>query len=396
MLQIVLALGAGVATATSPCILPMLPLLLGASAARQNAEPVVARHRPLFIVLGFVLSFASTAILFGASTHVLGLSQSALRTGGIVVLLFSGALLLWPMLLERVMAPFGRLANLAHNLGNRAGSGYFGGLLLGMSMGLLWTPCAGPVLASVLTLIATDQHADQAAGTLLAYSVGAGLPMLAIAYGGQAVTSRARGLGRHAGLIRRIFGGMVIGTAAAMYWQVDVATVAWFTRVLSTNSGKPVNAVGGSANPVAQAPEFVGIDHWLNSSPLTMEKLRGKVVLIDFWTYGCVNCVNTLPYIKSWHQRYKDQGLIVVGVHTPEFAFEREAGNVQNAIQRHGIDYPVAQDNHYGTWTAWGNQYWPAVYLVDRSGHIVFSHVGEGDYEHIEQQIRKAVSSVGP
>ncbi len=396
MLQIALALGAGIATATSPCILPMLPLLLGASAARDRVGQGAARHRPLFIVLGFVLSFASTALLFGASTQVLGLSQDALRTAGIAVLLTSGLLLVWPQLLERAMAPFGGLSDLAHRLGNRAGAGYWGGLLLGMSMGLLWTPCAGPVLASVLALIATEQHTDQATSLLLAYSVGAGLPMLAIAYGGQAVTARARGLARHAGLIRQFFGAMVMATAAAMYWQVDVTAVAWLTRLVSPNSSQSKELVKAATDARVQAPEFVGLDHWLNSAPLTMAGLRGKVVLIDFWTFGCVNCVNTLPHVKEWYARYKDQGLVVVGVHTPEFAFEREPTNVQNAVLRHGISYPVAQDNRYATWTAWRNQYWPAVYLVDRDGRVVFSHTGEGDYAHIEEKIREALVAASP
>lgn len=391
MLQIALALGAGIATATSPCILPMLPLLLGASAVRKHEGPGFARHRPLFIVLGFVLSFASTALLFGASTQVLGLSHNALRSAGIAVLLTSGLLLLWPQLLERTMAPFAGLSDTAHSLGNRAGAGYWGGLLLGMSMGLLWMPCAGPVLASVLALIATEQHTDQAASLLLAYSVGAGLPMLAIAYGGQAVTARVRGLARHAGLIRQFFGAMVIATAAAMYWQVDVTAVAWLTRILSFNSSRTTEVVGVGADAQVQAPEFVALDHWLNSAPLTMAGLRGKVVLIDFWTFGCVNCVNTLPHVKEWYRRYKDQGLVVVGVHTPEFAFERESSNVQNAVLRHGISYPVAQDNRYATWTAWRNQYWPAVYLVDRDGHVVFSHTGEGGYARIEEKIRETL-----
>ncbi len=397
MLQFALALGAGVATASSPCILPMLPLLLGASATHNAVETNVARHRPLFIVLGFVLSFAATALLFGASTQVLGLSQTTLRTAGIVVLSLSGLLLLWPQLLERVMAPFGGLADIAHRLGNRAGAGYFGGLLLGMSMGLLWTPCAGPVLASVLGLIATEQQTDHAAGLLLAYSIGAGLPMLAIAYGGQAVLARTRGLARHAGRIRQFFGAMVVATAAAMYWQVDVAAVAWLTRTLHDATGGTAMAASATPTPEARnAPEFDGLEHWQNAAPLSMAQLRGKVVLVDFWTFGCVNCVNTVPYVKEWYQRYKDQGLVVVGVHTPEFAFEREAGNVQQAVQRLGITYPVAQDNRYATWNAWGNQYWPAIYLVDRSGRIVFSHVGEGDYAHIEQQIREALQSASP
>ena len=396
MLQIVLSLGAGVATASSPCILPMLPLLLGASAARQPAQSWTARHRPLFIVLGFVLSFASTALLFGASTHILGLSQGALRTAGIVVLTLSGLLLMWPSLLERVMAPFGGLSDFAHRLGSRAGGGWVGGLLLGMSMGLLWAPCAGPVLASVLALIATQQQTDQAAVLLLAYAVGAGLPMLAIAYGGQAITARARGLARHAGRIRQVFGALVAATAAAMYWQVDTAAVAWLTRLTASADDNAAHAVANSATLGAPAPEFVGLDHWLNAAPLRMAQLRGKLVLVDFWTYGCVNCVNTVPYIKTWYQRYKDQGLVVVGVHTPEFAFEREPANVLQAVQRLGITYPVAQDNGYTTWNAWSNQYWPAIYLVDREGKIVFSHVGEGDYAYIEQQIRDALQTAAP
>ncbi len=408
MLQIALALGAGVATAGSPCILPMLPLLLGASATPSSAQAGRARHRPLFIVLGFVLSFASTAILFGASTQVLGLSQTTLRMAGIVVLSLSGLLLLWPQLLERVMAPFGALSDVAHRLGNRAGAGYAGGLLLGMSMGLLWTPCAGPVLASVLTLVATEQQSGQAAGLLLAYSVGAGLPMLAIAYGGQSVLARTRSLARHTGRIRQFFGALVVATAAAMYWQLDVAMVAWLTRSLqgtavdsaaattsvTAASTAALSGATASAGPAVAAPEFSGLENWMNGAPMRMVQLRGKAVLVDFWTYGCVNCINTLPYVKQWYQRYKDQGLVVVGVHTPEFAFEREVANVQQAVQRLGIEYPVAQDNRYATWNAWGNQYWPAIYLVDRSGHVVFSHTGEGDYAHIEQQIRNAVQDV--
>jgi thiol-disulfide isomerase/thioredoxin len=139
--------------------------------------------------------------------------------------------------------------------------------------------------------------------------------------------------------------------------------------------------------PVA-APEFTGIDRWLNSAPLSMQGLRGKVVLVDFWTYTCINCIRTLPHVKSWHEKYKDKGLVVVGVHTPEYPFERSTANVQAAIKRFGIAYPVAQDNRYATWQAYGNQYWPAVYLVDRRGRIVYTHFGEGAYAETEARIR--------
>lgn len=394
MLQVLLALGAGIATAGSPCILPMLPLLLGTSASRSPRSKAERRLRPIFIVLGFIVSFASTTVVFGATTQVAGLSQQTLRNAGITVLMASGVLLISPMLLDRAMAPFGRLADLAQRLGNRAGAGYAGGLLLGLSLGLLWTPCAGPVLASVLALIATDQQVQHASSVLIAYSVGAGLPMLLIAYGGQAVTAKARGFSRIAGALRKVFGAMVIASAAAMYFQVDVAAVAWVSRLF----GSDVEASTDNATHFSvgiPAPEFSGIDNWFNSAPLTMHSMKGKVVLIDFWTYDCINCANTLPYVKRWHEMFKDQGLVVVGVHTPEFPFERETENLRRAIARWGIDYPVAQDNGFKTWNAWSNEYWPAVYLVDRAGRVVFHHDGEGDYERIEKEIQTALDEAG-
>lgn len=141
------------------------------------------------------------------------------------------------------------------------------------------------------------------------------------------------------------------------------------------------------------APELTGIDNWLNSPPLTLRQLRGKVVLVDFWTYSCINCIHTLPYVQQWHRKYKDQGLVVVGVHTPEYAFERDTGNVRDAIRRFGLTYPIAQDNRYATWKAYGNLYWPAFYLVDRSGKIVYTHFGEGDYEKTEAAIKAQLAT---
>lgn len=385
-LQWALAGAAGLATVASPCVLPLLPAVLGAAVGPQD------RKRPLFIVLGFALSFAAVALLFSASTKVLGISPDVLRQGAAWGLMLAGLLMLWPALGDRLMAPFGGLANAANRLGGRATEGPLGGLLLGATLGALWTPCAGPVLASILALVAKAPTAGEAAPLLLAYALGAGLPMLAIAYGGQAITAHVRPLARYAGRIRQGFGVLVMASAVAMLGQFDAQASAWLSdawagaKVPDAVRTEPANV--GQGRP---APEFVGLGGWINSKPLTMAQLRGQVVLVDFWTHGCVNCVRTLPHLQQWHTRYAAQGLVIVGVHTPEFAFERSLHNVRAAVQRHGLSYPVAQDNGYQTWQAYDNQYWPAQYLVDRQGRIVYQHFGEGDEAEIEGQIQRAL-----
>lgn len=170
-----------------------------------------------------------------------------------------------------------------------------------------------------------------------------------------------------------------------------VAVAAGFAAMATTGTAAPASAL--QSNQLA--PEFTGINQWLNGDPLTLQKLRGKVVLVDFWTYTCINCINTLPYVKAWNAKYKDQGLAVIGVHTPEYPFERNTDNVKTAIKRFGITYPVAQDNDYATWNAYSNQYWPAFYLIDKSGHVVYTHFGEGDYDKTEAAIRTLLAQKG-
>ncbi|MGH6646886.1 cytochrome c biogenesis protein DipZ [Aquabacterium sp.] len=378
---------AGVATIASPCVLPVLPLLLGVSA--QGAD----RRRPLFIILGFVFSFTALALVFSASTQVLGLSPDAVRWIATSGMLLAGVLMVWPTLGDRLMAPLGRVADMAHAVGSRTTRGPWGSLLLGASLGALWTPCAGPVLASILALVANQHSAGTTAPLLLSYAAGAGLPMLAIAYGGQAMTRQVRAFTRHAERFRRICGLMVLGSALTLGLQLDAQASAWASRVWSgLNQTAAPSSEATAMNSAQAAPEFTGIGQWLNSPPLSLKALRGQVVLVEFWTYGCSNCVNTLPHIQRWHERYASRGLTVVGVHTPEFAFERSPDHVRQALGRHGLSYPVALDNHYQTWNAYGNRYWPALYLIDRQGRIVFTHVGEGDEARIEQRIQQVLA----
>lgn len=355
------AFGAGLATVASPCVLPLLPALLGSSWGRPDP------WRPPLVVLGFVGAFSALALAFGASATVLGLSAATVRDAAAIALLLAGVLLLWPALWERLSLPLGRVADLAQRAGQ--GGGRVGAVVLGASLGALWTPCAGPALASILALVAGATERGQAAALLLAYAAGAGGPMLAVAYGGQRLARWLRAWAGAAARLRQGVGVLMVVLAGASLADVSSAWVAALTRPAESPPSLPV---GGPA------PGLPGAGAWLNGPPLTAQDLRGKAVLIDFWTWDCANCLRSVPIIERLHQRYGPRGLIVIGVHTPEFAHERPLAGVQAAVRRLGLHYPVVQDNDYRTWAAFGNRYWPAVWLVDQSGHIVYRHEGEG------------------
>jgi cytochrome c biogenesis protein CcdA/thiol-disulfide isomerase/thioredoxin len=400
LLLLGVAFVAGVVTAISPCVLPVLPVLLAGGTAGTS-------RRPFAIVAGLVASFTVFTLSAAALLSALGLPDDLLRNIAIAVVLLVGLALLWPRLGDLLSRPFLRL-------GRRAPGDVGGGFLLGASLGLVFTPCAGPVIGAVATLAATRSFSLDAVVITLAYALGAGLVLLGFALAGR------RGLAlpsvrRHAPVVRRALGGAVVVTAVLMAWGVDTqlrTNVPEYTRALQsletseTVSGRIEGVVGpGSATAVmatendlddfGPAPEFAGIESWLNSEPLTMAGLRGKVVVIDFWTYSCINCLRTLPYLRRWDEAYRDKGLVLVGVHSPEFAFERVESNVEDAVERLGVAYPVALDNAFGTWTAWGNRYWPAKYFVDRAGHVRYAHFGEGDYEGSEEVIRTLLAEPG-
>jgi len=402
----ILAIAAGALTVLSPCILPILPALLSASASNDF------RHRPFWIVLGLAISFTLFGAVFAVFGTFLGLSNAALRYAAMAILLFFGFSLLWPRLWERVGTRVGALAQKVPGAGRPpAEQGRGGALLLGTSLGLVWAPCAGPILGIIITLAAVQGAFGRSLLLMSGYSLGAVLPMLVIGYGGRRLYRKILTLGKWGELSHRVLGVVTIATVVALFFNLDTLFLSrvparlfpagTLEKKLAGADPRTLAAGANAAPGVAEAstdasslpvlgkmPEFANVATWLNSPPLTSASLRGKVVLVDFWTYSCINCIRTLPYVTRWYDKYRDQGFVVVGVHTPEFTFEKDEGNVKKAIARHGIHYPVALDNFYGTWGAYNNNVWPAHYLFDAQGRLREVHFGEGEYEETERSIQ--------
>jgi cytochrome c biogenesis protein CcdA/thiol-disulfide isomerase/thioredoxin len=384
-----IGLAAGFITAISPCVLPVLPIIFAGGATGGS-------RKPFAIIAGLVLSF-SAFTLFGVwLLKRLGLPEDVLRDIAIGLLFLVAATLLFPKVEELVQRPFLRLTR-------RPGGDLGGGFLLGASLGLVFVPCAGPVLAAITVVGATQEVGARSIVLTFAYAVGAAIPMLLVAFGGRSAMNALR---PHAHRIRQGLGVVVALTALAIALNVDrhfQTAIPGYTEALqekveqSDRAQSELRKVRGNTREFAsssslrdfgEAPQLAGLTNWINSDPLMLRKLRGKVVLVDFWTYSCINCLRTLPHVKAWYRTYRNRGLVVLGVHTPEFAFEHVPGNVEGAVQRLGIKYPVALDNDYATWNAFQNQYWPAKYLVDRQGHLRYYHPGEGQYDETEARIR--------
>jgi cytochrome c biogenesis protein CcdA/thiol-disulfide isomerase/thioredoxin len=390
---------AGVVTALSPCVLPVLPVLLAGGASGR---------KPFRIVAGLVASFSVFTLFASWILDQIGLPQDFLRNLAIALLFVMAVTLLVPQvaqLVERPLAVFSRFRPKA------AGGGFF----LGATLGLVFVPCAGPVLATVTVVAAQSNVGFHAIVLTLAYAIGAAIPMLLIARGGREASARLR---RHADAVR-IGSGVLIGAVAlALTFHFD-DRIAQFTpgyttflqNKIESNSAasKALGKVRGGAQALAAvnntagsklpdfgvAPAIHADGAWINSAPLTLQQLRGKVVLVDFWTYSCINCLRTLPHLKAWYATYHKEGLDIIGVHTPEFAFEHVTSNVRAAVKRLGVTWPVVQDNRYQTWDNYANQYWPAEYLIDRTGHIRHTNFGEGDYGGTEGLIRTLLGAHG-
>jgi cytochrome c biogenesis protein CcdA/thiol-disulfide isomerase/thioredoxin len=434
MLLIVLAYLGGALTILSPCILPVLPFVFS-----RADQPFVRSGLPL--LAGMAITFAAVATLAAVGGGWVTQANQYGRWLAVALLAIFGLTLLLPSFAERLMRPFvsagNRLSEFAQADGQqvRASSSF----LLGIATGLLWAPCAGPILGLVLTGAALRGASVGTTLLLVAYAAGAATSLaVALLIGGRVFAAMKRSLGAGEWIRRGIGAAMLLGVVAislgldtgVLARVSTVATGGIEQKLVDTLSGgtTPAKAANNNANntptpaqttaatdatgpammraaantdaplslPVeGELPSLSGAVQWLNSPPLTAQDLRGKVVLVDFWTYSCINCLRSLPYVKAWAQKYRDQGLVVIGVHAPEFAFERNVDNVKRATHDLGVDYPVAIDNNYAIWRAFGNQYWPAHYFIDAKGQIRFHHFGEGDYAHSEQVIQQLLAEAG-
>ena len=424
LLLVAFAFLAGAGTAVSPCVLPVLPIVLSAGATG-------GRRRPLGVVTGLAVSFTFATVALVYLIDALGLPGDLPRTIAIVVLIAFGVALMVPALSGPLEA---RLSALTSRFGppRSGGEGFAGGFLVGASLGFVYAPCAGPILAGVITVSAAQTFTAGRLAVALAYGVGSAAVLYVLTLGGRRVTAR---LARRTGVLQFGMGAVMVLVAGALLANLDtkfesaIATGIPSFLVDPTQSlenGRSVQTaladvrggIGGHSSaasaeaggaqgnagarlPVlgeAPDPDFADTQQWFNTPgdrPLSLSRLRGHVVLVDFWTYSCINCLRTLPYLNAWYRKYHSKGFEIVGVHTPEFPFEHSASNVADAISREGIRYPVVQDNDYATWTAYHNQYWPAEYLIDGRGRIRLVDFGEGDYGGKERAIRSLLAEQG-
>jgi cytochrome c biogenesis protein CcdA/thiol-disulfide isomerase/thioredoxin len=412
---VVVGVVAGFLAGISPCILPVLPVVLVAGAT-DEAKPAqgasrFALRRPLSVITGLVLSFSLLVLVGSEILSLLHLPQDSLRDAGIALLIVVGLGYLIPPLGALLERPFASLPT-------RKPSGATGGFVLGLALGVLYVPCAGPVLAALTVVGATHRVGLTAVILAAAFAVGTAVPLLAVAVAGGQLSGRVAALRRHAAQVRRVGGVVLVGMAVAIAanafagLQRDLPGYSTalqgsakirqqlngLTGVAQTSLTK-CNANATTLVNCGPAPNFKGITAWLNTPggrPLSIRELRGKVVLVDFWTYSCINCQRTLPHIEAWYKEYARYGLVVVGVHTPEFAFEHVVSNVRAEAAAFGVRYPVAVDDNYATWNAYDNEYWPADYLIDASGDVRHVHFGEGDYGTTEQLIRELLAAAHP
>jgi len=408
MLIILLAYLGGVLTIVSPCILPVLPFVF-ARADRSFARSTLP------LLGGMAVTFALVATLAAVGGGWAVRANEVGRWAALILLALFGIALVFPQVSDRLTRP---LVALGSRLSERAQTGgakesIWASVLLGVATGLLWAPCAGPILGIIFTAAALQGASFSTTLLLLAYALGAATSLaLALLVGGKVFARMKKSLGASE-RIRQVLGVLVLVGVGAIALGLDTRVLSKLSSAQTASlesglarklgAGTPVedsrartNAMGELVLPVeGDLPPLAGIGPWINSEPLTREQLRGRVVVIDFWTYSCINCLRSIPYVKAWDARYRKYGLVVIGVHAPEFAFERNLDNVRRAVAELGIRYPVALDNDYVLWRALHNNYWPAHYFVDARGRVRYHHFGEGDYTMSERVIRQLLAEAG-
>jgi cytochrome c biogenesis protein CcdA/thiol-disulfide isomerase/thioredoxin len=399
---------AGVLTSLAPCILPLLPVIIGSSVI--NSKDIHKnRWKPYVIALSLAISVIIFTLLLKVSSLFIGIDPSVWLyiSGGIVILI--GINMFFPMLWTRVSIAIGLEVG-SNKLLSKAlhRTGFGGAILTGAALGPVFSSCS-PVYALVL---ATVLPVNLALGIIyiLAYTLGLGLALLAISLVGRRLITKLKWAVNPNGIFQKVLAiilvvvGLMIITGYDKKFQTWVAPYLPFDTTIVEQSLLPKNS-GSNTTPLLTkksfnvvpytAPELTGIVDWVNSDPQTLTSLRGKVVLIDFWTYSCINCQRTQPYLNKWYDTYQKDGFIIIGVHAPEFAFEKVKSNVKNAVIDEGIKYPVALDNNFSTWNAYSNQYWPAKYLIDKDGQVRYTHFGEGDYDQTEIAIQTLLQESG-
>src|SRR5512145_256822 len=384
MLIFLLAYLGGVLTIFSPCVLPVLPFVF----ARSEQS---FRRSGLPILFGMAVTFATLASLATVSGAWLVEVNQYGRYAAILVLLTLGFALISPAWAARLMRPFVALGERLQRRADRQAS-VKGSLLLGVALGFLWAPCAGPILGLVLAGAALQGANLYSAALLLVFAAGAATSLaVALLASGRVIAWMKRSFGVEE-WVRRALGVLVVAGVVVIALGWDSRLLAQFPSLsTSTAEQRLIERLSPRPGKVADsrmAPHMTGATHWLNSPPLDDSMLRGKVVLVDFWTYSCINCLRTLPYLKAWDEKYRAQGLVIIGVHSPEFSFEKDLQNVERAVRDLGIKYPVALDNQYAIWNAYENEYWPAHYLIDVQGRIRHQHFGEGAYAETELRIQ--------
>jgi cytochrome c biogenesis protein CcdA/thiol-disulfide isomerase/thioredoxin len=430
---VLIGLVGGLITGVSPCILPVLPVIFfsgaqgtrsgnteagGGSAVAVATKPALSeRLRPYRVIAGLVLSFSLVTLVGTSLLALLHLPQDAIRWVGLVALTAIGLGLIFPRVEELLEKPFSRIPQLQMSEG-RSGFG------LGLALGVLYVPCAGPVLAAIVVAGATGTIGLDTVALTISFAIGAALPLLIFALAGQRVAERVATFRRHQRRVRVVGGALMLVFAVALVFNVPAKlqraipdyTGSLQDRVVASDEIGEKLDLGGLVNDqnrelstctngAAQlescgtAPDIKGIAGWLNTAggaPVDLDSQRGKVVLVDFWAYSCINCQRAIPHVVDWYDKYKDFGLEVIGVHSPEYAFEKIADNVADGATDLGIDYPVALDNNLSTWTNYRNRYWPAEYLIDANGTVRHIKFGEGDYDVTEKLIRQLLVGANP